>query len=680
MKRWSGVLNLAQAGIYAALAVYLGERWLPAGGLLGLAAAAQLGAAVGLLWKQDLRGVKWAGWLGVLVTALIAGLHVQVSVHIIQTFTPVGGETGWATLGALLVLLPWGLLIPVVQLIQLGGTRLDLGAGSATLLALIVPPLLTLGTLSRQVEFAPVEGDRVAGWMFDRWSGLAHGAAWVDPPTGPGPVAIVATVIADGALVETRTYEGETLEEALVRFRLVNQYKPGQALYIDFAETEQELYEPLMLASDGPALARPGQTGLRYEHGIHSTFVSWRGEAVGRRTVAPGFLSVPAIRRGAIGGGTHQVRMESWLASDLGVAPVVSTWTAPPELTADSALDAALQGALYIAKNQQDDGRYAYIIEGPTGELGRGYNFPRHAGATWYLARVYNATGDERVLEAAERGLQYLVANSKKTQDGRAHIHDPKRSDGKAWVGTTALALAGFTELDAHPEWQQAYADFIASAVDQRGSVRGDMDVATGLFPEQDEVTYAQGQGLLALALAERAGLDGVSEPLDRAIAYVEGDYWPMPASNFTMLDEHWMCLASVAVHSQRGQAAGLDICTAYLADVKDRDPVDGSGLQPSAGPGAGLAEAVIARAELDRRMGRAGPYRERSLSYGRLMMANLYQPGDRPLLGNDALIGGFRDRPWDLDVQVDAVQHIGCALLGVEQLLRDQELPGRMP
>jgi hypothetical protein len=93
------------------------------------------------------------------------------------------------------------------------------------------------------------------------------------------------------------------------------------------------------------------------------------------------------------------------------------------------------------------------------------------------------------------------------------------------------------------------------------------------------------------------------------------------------------------------------------------------------------LAEAVIARAELDRRAGREGPYRQRALDYASSLLANQYQVSDAPLLGKPAaLIGGFRDTPWTLDVQVDAVQHIGCALMGAEQLLLDQDLPGAMP
>ncbi|MBW2256650.1 MAG: hypothetical protein JRI25_18925, partial [Deltaproteobacteria bacterium] len=45
-----------------------------------------------------------------------------------------------------------------------------------------------------------------------------------------------------------------------------------------------------------------------------------------------------------------------------------------------------------------------------------------------------------------------------------------------------------------------------------------------------------------------------------------------------------------------------------------------------------------------------------------------------------ERLVGGFRGRPWSLDVRIDSVQHIGGALLGVEQLMLGKPVPGGMP
>ncbi|MFH1465736.1 MAG: hypothetical protein ABIO70_15220, partial [Pseudomonadota bacterium] len=94
-----------------------------------------------------------------------------------------------------------------------------------------------------------------------------------------------------------------------------------------------------------------------------------------------------------------------------------------------------------------------------------------------------------------------------------------------------------------------------------------------------------------------------------------------------------------------------------------------------------GDGEALVARAERDRRRGVAGPWRALAENYGRIFLASAYRPADTPLLGHAArLLGGFRDNPLRLDVQVDAVQHIGCALLGIERLLRGEATPGGAP
>ncbi|MBK6581244.1 MAG: hypothetical protein IPG17_34835 [Sandaracinaceae bacterium] len=157
-------------------------------------------------------------------------------------------------------------------------------------------------------------------------------------------------------------------------------------------------------------------------------------------------------------------------------------------------------------------------------------------------------------------GLEYMKRNTRTTQDGRAYVYDPTRNDGKAWVGTTALGLLAFTEAGVEPELQARYAAFIASAVDERGAVRGDMDVATGTWPKQDEVTYAQGQGLLGLAAAERRA-PRVKEALDRAAAYVDGDYWTLPAANFKILmstgcvSPPWRCMRCAAWPPERPSA-----------------------------------------------------------------------------------------------------------------------------
>jgi hypothetical protein len=326
-------------------------------------------------------------------------------------------------------------------------------------------------------------------------------------------------------------------------------------------------------------------------------------------------------------------------------------------------------------RNQEQDGRYAYRVSGPSGEIEKGYNYPRHAGATWFLARLAQRTGDPEIAEGARRGLQYMAERSVRLADGRLAVKDPARNDGKIWVGTTALAtMAAVSAGDAARA--ESWGAFVASSVDARGAVLGDLDVKTETFPEQPLNTYGQGQVSLALAMLVRAGNTDARDAAQRAFAFVDGGYAPGAAGRLLTLDEHWLCLAALA--GAELTTEGPEICRAYIENSGfGRMPDPGSTLLPASGPAGGFAEAVVASAYLFPE----GPYRDLALRYGWLFLKNSYKVADAPFLGRpESLIGGFRDSLAELDVQVDAVQHIGCALLGVESLLTGDEAPGSLP
>ena len=121
-------------------------------------------------------------------------------------------------------------------------------------------------------------------------------------------------------------------------------------------------------------------------------------------------------------------------------------------------------------------------------------------------------------------------------------------------------------------------------------------------------------------------------------------------------------------------EPTGADICRAYLAKEAYKTPTRDHRLGPNAGAAGGLAEAVVAGAYID------DTYRADALAYGQWFLQNVYQESDSALLPKPrALLGGFRDNPYRLDVRMDAVQHIGSALLGVEALL-DEVRPGSLP
>lgn len=669
----AAALGVLQALLLGLGAWYFGQRWTPAGALCALALLAQLGAALALIAGGAAKWTRWAALLSLALVGLIVGLHLQLGVHIVESFG-LSADKGWSLMG---VAAGGGLgasVVPIIQLFVLRGGRASarIGAAGALILPMLLLPANALFQLQPEQTWEKLDAQSSMATAYAEWAGSPAKA------DNSGVHALgVLYVLREGRLVSQTQIDGPRTESLIAA---LPREGPGPRDALIF-EQVSALHPLPSLPFAGPApILSPGQDGLYGVQGVQGPMLLWRAPSVGRRRMG-GELRAAGVDPDLALGATHRAELKAWLVSGEGVYAMEQTWTAPKDSEPERLAQAALDGAHMLHRNMQDDGRFAYIVKGPSGELGRGYNYPRHAGGAWFMARVYQHTGDPKAREGALAAIGHLASVTKRLPDGRAFVHDPGRRDGKAWVGTTALALLALTALDVEPELQQGYAAFVASSVDARGSVRGDINVQTGEWPEQPQVTYAQGQGLLALAAAERAGLPGVSEALDRAIDFVEGDYWPMPAAHFAMLDEHWMCLAAVAVHEVRGLAAGERVCTAYLADVAWMAPQPGAALQPAAGPAGGLAEAVIARAELDRRAGREGPYRQRALDYAQSLLGNQYQSSDAPLLGEpDRLIGGFRDTPWTLDVQVDAVQHIGCALMGAEQLLLEQPLPGAMP
>lgn len=672
--RSAGVLGLLQAAAMGVAAAYLGGRWLPLGVLAGAVGVLQLWGAVQSFRGEDGKWSRWAAIANLVLVALCFGLHLQLALHIADTFTPIGAKTGWALLGGAAGASLGASLIPTIQLFVFRGQprREQLGAVVASALVLLLPPLGALPRLIPQAAPVTVDGQAAAEWTFARWEG--QGPPPFDDAT---PVQGVVQFWSQGELLSSQPLDGP-LSESLGALSLPELPSGERGVVVELSTASRPLRtHPLQRTV---WLLVPGGEALRGPEGWVGSVPLWREEHVRRRKVDDA-LWMPTVSPKAAPGATEAHQMAAWIASSSGSAPLQQGWTAPEPLTPDNLRASAVAGAHMLAANMRPDGRYAYIVRGPSGDWGKGYNYPRHAGTTWFLARVWQRTGDPTAREAALAGVAHLSDVSVHLDDGRAFVSDPARSDGKAWVGTTALALLALTTLDVEPELQQAYADFISSAVTEQGVVQGDIGVQDGVFAPQPQVTYAQGQGLLALAAAERAGLEGVSEPLDRAIAYVDGDYWPMPAARMGTLDEHWMCLAMIATHQQRGVAAGEAVCDAYLQHVAWQAPVPGSPTQPASGPAAGLAEAVIARAELDRRRGVPGPMEQRGLEYAASMLASQYRPTDGPFLGHpERLLGGYRNTPWDGDVQIDAVQHIGCALLGAEQLLAGAPLPGGMP
>lgn len=624
--------HLVQALVYLGLAVEAGERWWIYAAMLGVAGAAQLGG-MAASWAGKPRIVGISALASLLIVGALYAEALAQAIYARDHFGPMTGEAVVNSFGTTLALLPWVVLWPLSRLPALRAPK-----------ALLLLPLCGLLPL-RAVAAPKVQEDPVAlraasEAVWKQWQG--------------GAVAQLPT----GTLV--------TPYMAGVPDRTLRSGKDPLVLPVFPTDSSQAaLVVELPLERPYKGLIRPGRDAPLLKEPVSPRK---HAQNIKRQEIFPG-ASLPAAM-------DKSVRFHSALISDKGWLPLVDGWSEPPVMTPQS-LDASVEaGARHLIKNMQEDGRFTYIVKGPTGTPGRGYNYPRHAGTSWFLARAAAIFPDPSIGEAADRAIGHLDRTSRRTADGRAFVLDPERTDGKAWVGTTALANMAVALRGNNPELLKAWTLQLAASVDAQGKVLGEMDLASGKFPDQPANPYGQGQAMLGLILAERAGEMSGKDALDRSIAYVRKDY-AGATHPLLVADEHWMCLVAVALHEQRQSDAADGVCAAYVAKERFGTPAPGGGLQPATGPAAGLAEAVIAWAWITK----DPAWKQRSENYGWLFLRAQYRPEDAPMLeGAAQLVGGYRDAPGELDVQIDAVQHTGCALLGVEALISGRSRPGSLP
>jgi hypothetical protein len=652
--RLIGVGNLLQAAAFVALTAWLSPRWMPAGVLMGLAAGLQLVAGLALLLKQHRRAATIASALTLVLVAVLIGLVGHAALHAMTRFGTDAAQIGQFTLLGFLGGVPWFTAWPLWQVLS---SRSGAPTGAAALMAVLVP----IGSgvlLDRPAEewAAQPEQTDAAAAAWEQWT---DGRASAVVPPGDGPAIVLLTPWEGGDPGATVYGSGDNLSAAI-----------HEALAHLPAHTgEDGLVLDVLRQRFRSGLTPPGSGGGITEQGGVSPSVGWRPAVTQSTRVLPTWsMSQPKLR------GATPARFDSSIASADGARGLTGGWAADTGTDADAMLAAALAGGQFLARHQRPGGRYAYTVLG-NGTLGRGYNLPRHAGTTWFLARLASRTGDAGVARAAAQGMTYIASQTTTLTDGRAFFADPARDDGKVWVGTTALAALAAAELD-HP-LAEGFGRFLADAIDERGQVRGELDRTSGVFPPQNQNPYGQGQTLLALAVLVGEGHEDVRPAALRAAAFSDSGYAPLGAGRLVILDEHWACIAAQAAEESLGTPAGMGLCRAYLADAASGTPTNGSVLRPLTGPAGGLAEAVVSAAWLQPE----SDWTDQAIAYGRLFVRSAYTTADGPLLKDPAaMLGGFRDNLLQLDVRMDGVQHIGCALLGIEALLRREARPGSLP
>lgn len=521
-------------------------------------------------------------------------------------------------------------------------------------------------------------------------------------------------------VVVSRWAEGKRVERSVT--------KPGETppWSPPFAGNSTVVHEtviaegPLSLAPWRFLLALvPGREGVMAELGDKLAFAT-----VDDLLAAQAYDHATSIIDPSLGVGTHRATVLHLLARDLGVTPAeveanarvrrvrferkIIGETAAPRITG-AKLEPALvktavhEAAAYLARGVDADGRYRYLVDAVTGQTLGGYNWPRHAGTTYFLAQAAALTDDAAVRFACLRAAARLRDDMMKDCGGHKCIAE----DSDADVGSSALALVAFAEIvrtGADGSYRHAVAELAAFLRAQQrpdGELMHLFDRAKGT-PVDVQFLYFTGEAALALSRAHR--ITGDPEDLraaSRALGRLSGGGWSFFGSRYYFSEEHWTCQAMNDLWERAPDPEALAFCLRWheyqrrLQHTDGDSPFDADGsfgfgplVTPRVTPASSRGEAAAAALEVMRRDATAGSSNatehaeivallddelRRAIAF--VMRAQL-RPGPRHLFAApDVARGALPGSAVDLQLRIDYAQHAGSMMA---RWLEMNEAPAR--
>ena len=353
-------------------------------------------------------------------------------------------------------------------------------------------------------------------------------------------------------------------------------------------------------------------------------------------------------------------------------------------LTRDDVREAAIAAARFLARGVDERGRFRYLIDAPTNTTLPGYDWPRHAGATYFLAQAADLSRDPPLGVAALRAAAFLRDHAMVDCGEHKCVGEGRLVD----VGSTALSVIALAEI-ARTQLDPTYAEVVAPlAAFLRSQQRPDGDFMheydrRGQQPIDVQLLYYTGEA--ALALSRAASLLGDPRDLDaasRALARLVGPGWNFFGSRYYFGEEHWTCQAMDDLWDRAPDPRALDFCLRWQAyDRKlqygpgetpyDADGAYGFGpvVTPRLTPVGSRAEAGLATLAAARRARENTPPSEmaaldnemrRSLA---VLLRHQFRPGPRHLFADPAAVdGAMPASEVDWQLRIDFAQHTGSA------------------
>lgn len=362
------------------------------------------------------------------------------------------------------------------------------------------------------------------------------------------------------------------------------------------------------------------------------------------------------------------------------------------ELNRENLHHAILSAAQHLSRALEPNGAYRYEIDTFTNQGRAGYSWPRHAGATWFLAQAAAQTRDPSLETSAKRAAQHMLhVASQRCGDKRCIGEGTRANVGSAALGL--LALVELIEAGSAPEFKSAaleLAEFLRSQQRPDGEFMHEFDVPRSK-PIDVQRPYFTGEAALALSRMHRVTQDPRDlEAARRALDFlVYRPPWAILALYFWG-SEHWTCQAMADLWTRSANDVAMRFCLDW--QIYNRALMNGA--NPPTGAitsnpylatrytsSASRTEAAVATLEAARSA--SLPDAEvTALENGirrtlHFLLNVQFTPGPTHLFLEPTLAyGGFPGGSLDYHVRIDYPQHAGAALLRYRKLLAESRQP----
>jgi hypothetical protein len=356
----------------------------------------------------------------------------------------------------------------------------------------------------------------------------------------------------------------------------------------------------------------------------------------------------------------------------------------PEGLNADIVRTAVLDAAHYLARGVDETGRFRYLVNAPTNKNLSGYDWPRHSGATYFLAQAATMSKDPELIAATLRAASML----RDRQTAHCGPNFCIGQDSVVDLGSASLAVVAYAQIAAEidPSYKaevKKLTPFIRAQQRDDGEFKHQFDKATKR-PIDVQFPYYSGEATLALARAYRV----TNDPLDlkaasSGLSRIVGGAWSFFGNRYYFGEEHWTCQAMDDLWDAAPDPRALDFCMRWQAYMRrmqlraDESPHDGDGafafdpiLTPRLTPAASRCEAGVATYDAAKKSHAASPAELAALDMQlrralALIIRQQFSPGPAHLFADpQAMHGAIPGSEVDWEIRIDYAQHAGSAMI----------------